>query len=251
MYSRIDFTCQHDQLIEDQHTATQVCLHCGRVMEENCNSMSPVIEEEKSMKLDQTGFNLIRDVCANNNISQCIEVLARDIYLKMMNKTRKRFKSRADLPAYALYQSFNRCNVPRGLDEVAALFHIPVTHLYGMDSKLDQSSIVNTRPSSLIGRFLSRLDCTIEHRSLKAMEERADNFFFQRLTSSPPRAVAAAVICLHLRKKYANGNCSMSTIAHACNVSNTCIKRLIKKMLDRPLTSAQLQNFKPQSVNCP
>lgn len=263
--------CRHEEVILDDREGTEVCICCGLVRDSNRHAGQFAAASDpsriwiqsradgKSVYVSAICAN-IRDICANNCIPHCIQEYASQlVYDNDRDETKPQLpRSPMLAAAYALYRGFIFHEVPKSIQRVASMCFVGERELYAAVSGLTGMHIDPLKPSDLSLSIFESLGITT-YKDQRAINEFANAFYDGSNCNSPPQAVLAVYIyffvngigemaevvkCNVSQDKFLG--VTMTTIATSCNVSVSCLRRLVQKMHTATAAAAKM---KPSSSN--
>lgn len=222
----------------------------------------------------------IRDICANNCIPQCVQDYAIQLVYDNWNSKDKPELSRNPLltAADALYRGFIFHDVPKTIQCVAAMCFVGEHELYASTSAHQSGIYIDPlKPSDISLPIFESLGITA-YKDQRIVNERANAFYISSSCNSPPYAVLAVFIYFFVDRlktmkpkisadvsadRFCNVgrmsekpnvskkgskerfcNVSMPAIAASCNISLSCLRRLVHKM-KRVATSSTIFGERP------
>lgn len=192
-------------LLHDQHTGDEICLGCGKIFAQLTNTTS-------SLRIYKPNAQL-KDVCANNNISNAIEEDA----LWEIGQSTQAIKS--CFVAFCLYNACKRGGASRTLQEIGKMFDIDT-------ATIAQYETVPSReicPSELAGRVCNELGIT-NFKLVQAVKTFADILSLRVVYSCPAQSALALALCF--LPDLASLGKNKVQISKACSVTPSCLRRL-------------------------
>ena len=155
------------------------------------------------------------------------------IYRKAVLRNLIRGRSIEGVAGAALYAACRQCNVPRTLDEIAAISRIPrkeIGRTYRFISRALELKLMPTSPQDYISRFCSQLKLTgdVQSKSIEILKDAAD----KELTSGRgPTGVAAASI--YIASILCGERRTQREVADVAGVTEVTIRNRYKELAER------------------
>ena len=192
-------------LLHDQHTGDEICLGCGKIFAQLTNTTS-------SLRIYKPNAQL-KDICANNNISNAIE---EDALWEIAQSTQL---IKPCFVAFCLYNACKRGGASRTLQEISKMFDIDA-------ASIAQYETVPTRdicPSELAGRVCNKPEIT-NFKLVRAVKTFSDILSQRVVYSCPAQSALALALCFlpdisGLRKNKVQ-------ISRGCGVTPSCLRML-------------------------
>jgi transcription initiation factor TFIIB len=152
------------------------------------------------------------------------------IYRKAAMKNLIRGRSIEGVTAASLYAACRQCHVPRTLDEISKVAHMPkkeVGRNYRFISRELELKLMPTSPKDYISRFCSelKLDNTVQTKTLDLLEHASN----QELTSGRgPTGLAAA--CLYIASVLCCERRTQREVAEVAGVTEVTIRNRYKEL---------------------
>jgi len=209
--SNINTHC-NSYVLFDEHTGDHICKH-GFVQPFQFDTGNhfarsmPKLEEE------------IISVCDRNFISKSICDDACFLYSKTL---KYHYRGKKYNMAFCLYKACIKHHVPRSMGEIAQYFNICKKTFSNIPSQFQCDEVF---PSHLAPRVYHSLGLT-DFKKLERVKKRADELYYNILSSSPPESVLAIALLLET-------DCDAHDVANVCCVSYACVQRLKIKALSQ------------------
>lgn len=280
MYANFDQSCLHPYIIEDQRTGDEICQDCGKITSDlriiflsqsnaakhvhfTDDDVTPNVDDEDidsarpkkkgipacktrlyhcNSSIKQSTLDILTTVCASYHVTTDIKKDAIMICASLNSKSFLKITDQCKA-AYAMYIAFTQHDVTRGIDEIAAMFHVTPKEIYSLCKKHDDFSVINVKCSSLASRICTLLNI-VDFKVKKNLAEIADKMQI-KYSSIFPQVIFACVLY--------SSNCSsyltIHEIAYACNTTVQTIRRSMKNMkndiatvkmltVEQPITTA-------------
>ena len=190
-------------LLNDQHTGDEICLGCGKIFAQLTNITS-------SLRIYKPNVQL-KDICANNNISNAIE---EDALWEIAQSTQP---IKPCFVAFCLYSACKRGGASRTLQEISKMFDIDTASI----AQYETAPTREICPSELAGRVCNKLEIT-NFKLVQAVKTFADILSQRVVYSCPAQSALALALCFlpDISKK------NKVQISRACGVTPSCLRRL-------------------------
>ena len=177
--------------------------------------------------------NLIENVCANACILESVISSAILYYVKLRSKLAARHRDKS-VAAYAIYETLNRLEVPRIVEEIEFFSGVRVKDIFKIESDLTLQTVLNEKPSQYVQRYCSMLE--IGYLEQRLIEEAINNAppVLCNLKCNCLVAVVIYLYCRDLKKKV-----TLKLICEVCCISATSVHRVMRTLKKINLCSFQ------------
>jgi transcription initiation factor TFIIIB Brf1 subunit/transcription initiation factor TFIIB len=210
--------CAHpdNYVVEDLHDGTFVCSLCARVIDQVYSCANSDITTYV-----QSVDNLVTTICDNCNYDDCIRNSAQSVYETVNSKLGKRRYSDIEIAAYAVYKALKSLHIPISGKELFSVTNVSMRKIWQMENICEKNSYADSN-SELI-HYIERYGayCQLCFVDIRNIIKKIDEVTAICLNHAVQN-IAASMIYMY-SKKY-----SVQSIAKLCNVSATCIYRIVK-----------------------
>ena len=219
--------CFHKKTIDDDREGTEVCLDCGLVLQEILLPGTP-LKTTRTFSTREGEPELTRHLCdviAHAEIPMCVVSPTLDYYKQLRGELashRPKFTDKV-LLAYALYETLNRENISRTVQEIAFFTDCSEKKLWNVESALNLEKTLSS-PLDYVERYATQVNLTFS--DVKKIKEKIGSLacFY----SAKPQCVVALALYMHcLENKL---KCSLKNICQVCSVSPTNVHHMMRKM---------------------
>jgi transcription initiation factor TFIIIB Brf1 subunit/transcription initiation factor TFIIB len=194
-------------IIYDRVSGINVCTLCSKIYDKFENLYE--VDYELIPKND-----FIETICANNHLCKSIE----DEALYKFSKSKKKS---IPFAAYCIYIACKTQDVPRTFNEIAVMCFLSPNLISAFEKNTD----LEIQPSKLSSRFCASLGFK-DFQFEKSAGQLADHLYNCLLLNSP--AQSAMALAIYVLAKTEKKNVALLSIAKACLVTTSCIRRLFK-----------------------
>ncbi len=185
---------------------------------------------ERNLTIALSGLDRLASVMS---LPRSVRETAAMIYRKAALKNLIRGRSIEGVTAASLYAACRQCNVPRTLNEISEVVHMPRKEIgrnYRYISRELNLRLLPTTPKDYISRFCSELNLTqeVKEKTMDILREAAD----QELTSGRgPTGLAAA--SLYIATVLCNNRRTQREVAGVAGVTEVTIRNRYKELADK------------------
>ena len=211
--------CPHLRIVNDDRTATIVCMDCCQVIDEKV-SLPQYTESRQSTKSFADCDDFILDVCDRIHIFKQAAMDAADLLRKWKGQSIIKKSSHDELCCLSIYHTLKAHNVPRSLKEIAYACGVSIKDVWKLEKQIHPKQNKN----ALVGLLRSNL-----HKvGLNIKDEIEIQKYLDTLKTKhfAPNTIIASVFYLYAKSR--KMKLTMKTVSSHLQVSSMSVYRCIK-----------------------
>jgi transcription initiation factor TFIIIB Brf1 subunit/transcription initiation factor TFIIB len=217
--------CSHQNTIDNVRDGEQTCLDCGTVVDQLYGGETHYQQSGDEMKEDEIHF-FIKDVCFNACLPSNIIPHTEKYYLKLCEQLGTSSFKRKTLAAFALYETLNRFEIPRMVEEIEYYTGIKMKDIWRVEANIVTKDTLSD-PKHYVQRYCSLLQ--FSYSDTKHIESFVTTMETE-LKLGNVRCNCLVAVVIYLFCKEAKKKVSLKRICETCSISATSVHRVIRML---------------------